>query len=388
MYRLLGVDPEREERWTSYAMSLLAFSVASGAALYGLLRLQGSLPLNPTGMTAVSPAVAFNTAASFMTNTSWQAYGGESTLSHLSQMAGLTVQNFVSAAAGMAILVAIVRNITRRGEDTLGNFWVDLTRTVVRFLVPDEPTAPTHPSARPARHRGHPRSPSTSCSPAPAPRSPSTPPTTSSRPSLLAVPLQRRDSDTSWRPRPRATPSLESRLADGAITREGAAANATASSSARSHTHDARLDTTGPKERSDIGVVAGQDRAAWRNQQGNVGIDEVRRIARSKQLADSPGDDAVQGSDVHPGKNSSEVRLTAAIAPNLCDSPRARVHRDALSLEHPEHRTDGAVTPVDGDQGAGVENSRHAAPRRRAVVSAAAAAFSSSSLNGPSSASQ
>ncbi len=135
-YRMLGVDPEREQRWTSYALSLLAFSAVSVVALYGLLRLQGSLPFNPTGMDAVSPAVAFNTAVSFMTNTNWQAYGGESTLSHLSQMAGLTVQNFVSAAAGMAVLVAIVRGITRRGEDLLGNFWVDLTRTVVRFLLP------------------------------------------------------------------------------------------------------------------------------------------------------------------------------------------------------------------------------------------------------------
>lgn len=136
LYRLLGVDPEREQRWTSYALSLLAFSLVSVAALYGLLRLQGSLPFNPTGMEAVSPAIAFNTAVSFMTNTNWQAYGGESTLSHLSQMAGLTVQNFLSAAAGMAVLVAIVRGITRRGEDTLGNFWVDLTRAVVRFLLP------------------------------------------------------------------------------------------------------------------------------------------------------------------------------------------------------------------------------------------------------------
>jgi K+-transporting ATPase ATPase A chain len=87
-------------------------------------------------MRAVDPWVAFNTAISFTTNTNWQAYGGETTLSHLSQMLGLTVQNFVSAAAGMAVLVAIVRGITRRGSDTLGNFWVDLTRTIVRFLLP------------------------------------------------------------------------------------------------------------------------------------------------------------------------------------------------------------------------------------------------------------
>jgi potassium-transporting ATPase potassium-binding subunit len=136
VYRVAGIDPAREQRWTSYATSLLAFSAVSVVALYGLLRLQGSLPLNPTDVGAVEPAVAFNAAVAFMTNTNWQAYGGETTLSHLSQMAGLTVQNFVSAAAGMAVLVAIVRGITRRGEDTLGNFWVDLTRTVVRFLLP------------------------------------------------------------------------------------------------------------------------------------------------------------------------------------------------------------------------------------------------------------
>jgi potassium-transporting ATPase potassium-binding subunit len=136
VYRVLGVDPAREQRWSAYALSLLVFSAVSVAFLYALLRLQGSLPFNPTGRSDVPPAVAFNTAVSFMTNTNWQAYGGESTLSHLSQMAGLTVQNFVSAAAGMAVAVAIVRGLTRRGQDTLGNFWVDLTRTVVRFLLP------------------------------------------------------------------------------------------------------------------------------------------------------------------------------------------------------------------------------------------------------------
>ncbi|WCO67158.1 potassium-transporting ATPase subunit KdpA [Iamia majanohamensis] len=136
LYRLFGVDPEREQRWNVYALSLLAFSVASVALLYALLRLQPVLPFNPTDMPAVEPGVAFNTAVSFMTNTNWQAYGGEATLSHLSQMVGLTVQNFVSAAAGMAVLVAIVRGITRQGQDTLGNFWVDLTRTVLRILLP------------------------------------------------------------------------------------------------------------------------------------------------------------------------------------------------------------------------------------------------------------
>ncbi|MGQ0679267.1 MAG: potassium-transporting ATPase subunit KdpA [Actinomycetota bacterium] len=136
IYRLSGVDPSREQRWRAYALSLLAFSVVSVLALYALLRLQVSLPFNPTGREAVDPWVAFNTAISFTTNTNWQAYGGESTLSHLSQMVGLTVQNFVSAAAGMAVVVAIIRGISRRGSETLGNFWVDLTRTIVRFLLP------------------------------------------------------------------------------------------------------------------------------------------------------------------------------------------------------------------------------------------------------------
>lgn len=136
VYRATGVNPHGEQRWNVYVLSLLAFSVVSVLALYAILRLQSVLPFNPTGMPAVEPAVAFNTAVSFMTNTNWQAYGGESTLSHFSQMVGLTVQSFVSAAAGMAVVVAIIRGITRRGQDTLGNFWVDLTRTVVRVLLP------------------------------------------------------------------------------------------------------------------------------------------------------------------------------------------------------------------------------------------------------------
>ena len=136
VYRLCRVDPSSEQRWTTYAMSLLAFSAVSIVALYLLLRLQGVLPGNPTGAGAVDAPVAFNTAVSFVTNTNWQAYSGELTMSHLSQMVGLTVQNFVSAAAGMAVIVAIIRGIKRRGADTLGNFWVDLTRVVVRVLVP------------------------------------------------------------------------------------------------------------------------------------------------------------------------------------------------------------------------------------------------------------
>jgi K+-transporting ATPase ATPase A chain len=136
IYRATGVDPAGEQRWSAYALSLLAFSAVSVLALYATLRLQSHLPFNPTGRPAVEPAIAFNTAISFMTNTNWQAYGGESTLSHLSQMGALTVQSFVSAAAGMAVAVAIIRGITRRGQDTIGSFWVDLTRSVVRVLLP------------------------------------------------------------------------------------------------------------------------------------------------------------------------------------------------------------------------------------------------------------
>jgi potassium-transporting ATPase potassium-binding subunit len=136
IYRVARIDPSSEQRWTSYAFALLAFSLVSVLALYALLRLQSVLPLNPDGLGTVDESVSFNTAVSFVTNTNWQAYGGESTLSHLSQMLGLTVQNFVSAAAGMAVIVAIIRGITRRGAATLGNFWVDLVRVVVRVLVP------------------------------------------------------------------------------------------------------------------------------------------------------------------------------------------------------------------------------------------------------------
>src|SRR3989337_1366681 len=107
VYRLVGVDAEREQRWTAYALSLLAFSVVSILGLYGLLRLQGLLPFNPTGATAVQPWLAFNVAVSFVTNTNWQNYGGEATLSHLSQVVGLVTQNFVSAAVGLAVMGAL-----------------------------------------------------------------------------------------------------------------------------------------------------------------------------------------------------------------------------------------------------------------------------------------
>jgi potassium-transporting ATPase potassium-binding subunit len=136
IYRVCRIDPDGEQRWTTYAISLLAFSFASVVVLYALLRLQGHLPLNPDHMKGVKPALSFNTAVSFLTNTNWQNYSGETTMAHLSQMAGLAVQNFLSAAVGMAVAVALIRGLVRRRSETLGNFWVDLTRTVVRILVP------------------------------------------------------------------------------------------------------------------------------------------------------------------------------------------------------------------------------------------------------------
>ena len=136
IYRVVGVDPHQEQRWTIYARSVLAFSAVSVIALYLLQRVQGSLPGNPTGVGAVSPAIAFNTAVSFVTNTNWQSYGGESTMSHLTQMVGLAVQNFVSAAVGIAVAIALVRGLVRRRAATIGNFWVDLTRTITRVLLP------------------------------------------------------------------------------------------------------------------------------------------------------------------------------------------------------------------------------------------------------------
>ncbi|MCU0261255.1 MAG: potassium-transporting ATPase subunit KdpA, partial [Ilumatobacteraceae bacterium] len=136
VYRLCGIDASSEQRWTVYLRSLLAFSIVGFGVLYLILRLQGSLPGNPVELGAVPAGLAFNTAVSFVTNTNWQAYGGETTLSHLTQMVGLTVQSFVSAAAGMAVAVAIVRGVARARARTIGSFWVDLTRTITRVLVP------------------------------------------------------------------------------------------------------------------------------------------------------------------------------------------------------------------------------------------------------------
>jgi K+-transporting ATPase ATPase A chain len=136
VFRAGRIDPGREQRWNVYALSLLAFSVVSVVVLYGLQRLQGALPLNPEGFGGLPEPLAFNTAVSFVTNTNWQNYAGESTMSLLTQAAGLTVQNFVSAAVGMAVVVAFIRGLTRRRATTLGNFWVDLVRTVLRILLP------------------------------------------------------------------------------------------------------------------------------------------------------------------------------------------------------------------------------------------------------------
>jgi len=135
-YRLAGVSPDEEMSWGRYAGAVLVFNLLGALVVHGLQRLQGALPLNPAGLGAVAPEVAFNTAVSFATNTNWQAYSGESSMSHLTQMLGLTAQNFVSAATGMAVLVALIRGLTRREAAGLGSFWVDLTRTTLYVLLP------------------------------------------------------------------------------------------------------------------------------------------------------------------------------------------------------------------------------------------------------------
>ncbi len=135
-YAAFGVDRNRQQGWFGYAGALIAFSAAGFALLYGMLRLQGILPLNPQGFDGLSPHLAFNTAVSFVTNTNWQSYGGETTMSNLSQMAGLTVQNFVSAGAGLAVAAALSRAFAADRGEGLGNFWVDLTRTTLYVLLP------------------------------------------------------------------------------------------------------------------------------------------------------------------------------------------------------------------------------------------------------------
>jgi K+-transporting ATPase ATPase A chain len=139
IYWLCGVRAERAEaemNWRTYAIAMLLFNLFGFLALYALQRIQGVLPLNPQGLGAVTPDSSFNTAASFATNTNWQGYGGETTMGYLVQMLGLTVQNFVSAASGMATLVALIRGVARRTAQTIGNFWVDMTRSTLYILLP------------------------------------------------------------------------------------------------------------------------------------------------------------------------------------------------------------------------------------------------------------
>ncbi|WP_434723991.1 potassium-transporting ATPase subunit KdpA [Mesorhizobium sp. RIZ17] len=136
LYRLAGTSDREEQHWAVYATGMLLFNLVGLLVLYTLQRLQGVLPYNPAGMSAVDPELAFNTAASFVTNTNWQNYGGESTMSYLVQMAGLTVQNFVSAATGIAIAVALIRGFARASGKSIGNFWVDLTRCTLYLLLP------------------------------------------------------------------------------------------------------------------------------------------------------------------------------------------------------------------------------------------------------------
>ena len=145
IYRLCGIRETSEQRWTQYAASVIAFTLVGFLFVYAIQRLQGLLPLNPMHFssahapsyaTAMTPDLAFNTAVSFITNTNWQAYGGEQTLSYLVQMAALTVQNFLSAATGIAVAIALIRGFARKQTNTIGNFWVDATRATVYVLLP------------------------------------------------------------------------------------------------------------------------------------------------------------------------------------------------------------------------------------------------------------
>ena len=136
IYRICGVDEKEEQHWVTYTVAMLVFSLAGFVVLYALQRLQGVLPFNPAGQDNVEPTLAFNTSVSFVTNTNWQSYVPETTMSYLTQMAGLTVHNFVSAATGIALAIALVRGFTRKSANTLGNFWVDMTRTTLYVLLP------------------------------------------------------------------------------------------------------------------------------------------------------------------------------------------------------------------------------------------------------------
>jgi K+-transporting ATPase ATPase A chain len=136
IYRLCGIKPNEEQHWTTYTIAMLAFSIAGFLSLYLIQRLQVLLPFNPQGMAAVTPDLSFNTSISFITNTNWQSYGGETTMSYLVQMLGLTVHNFLSAATGIALALALIRGFARRSTKTVGNFWADLTRCTLYVLLP------------------------------------------------------------------------------------------------------------------------------------------------------------------------------------------------------------------------------------------------------------
>ena len=136
LYRVSGVDETREQSWVTYAIAMLFFSVAGFVTLYLLQRLQAYLPFNPQGQANVEQSSAFNTSVSFVSNTNWQSYTPESTMSYLTQMAGLTVHNFLSAATGIALAVALIRGFARRQSNTIGNFWVDITRCTLYLLLP------------------------------------------------------------------------------------------------------------------------------------------------------------------------------------------------------------------------------------------------------------
>ena len=136
VYRLIGVNPENEQSWQRYGVSVIAFSAVALLISYGIFRLQGVLPFNPQHLPGVGPALSWNTAVSFVTNTNWQAYSGETTMSYLSQMGALAVQNFLSAAVGVAVAVALIRGFARRGSKTIGNFWADLVRGTLYVLLP------------------------------------------------------------------------------------------------------------------------------------------------------------------------------------------------------------------------------------------------------------
>jgi K+-transporting ATPase ATPase A chain len=136
LFRLAGIDAEQEQGWLSYTVGLLVFNGLGVLAVYALQRLQGGLSLNPQDMAAVSPDSAFNTAVSFVTNTNWQGYGGESSMSYLTQMLGLTVQNFLSAATGIVVVIALIRGFARHTAQGVGNVWVDLTRVTLWVLLP------------------------------------------------------------------------------------------------------------------------------------------------------------------------------------------------------------------------------------------------------------